>query len=305
MRRERTRCVERADVEHGRSRPAGGAQRHTAHRDGIPFSRRIGLEHEVGVDPLEHDRPLAGLRRGRRSRHRAGCGRPVRPLPRFRPPPVPRARSSDSSSRSTAQVSASRIVADARQEDGQGDPGKVEVGKRRLRHGLQVLEPLASAPLGFEHARMVDRECGAIGGELEQLRILVRRTARGCFDTQRGALRVTTPCRRVSGTPSIDLIPFSRRIGLRTSGVVDVVEDQKPLPVCWRALPAKPCPNGMRMPRSTSSSSPTGGACDELARFLVEEQDLRRCRPRASRGCGEAATERSFFEIGGVRAPRR
>src|SRR5438270_568326 len=64
-----------------------------------------------------------------------------------------------------------------------------------------------------------------------------------------------TMFRTMSGTPSIDLIPFSRRIGLRTcawstSGRITGRRSAA-------TVPAKPSPTGMRTPASTSSSSPT------------------------------------------------
>src|SRR5215210_3058915 len=59
----------------------------------------------------------------------------------------------------------------------------------------------------------------------------------------------------MSGTPSSDLIPFSRRIGLSTSACSTSSRITGSRRAATR--PAKPRPTGIRTPRSTSSSIPT------------------------------------------------
>ena len=72
-----------------------------------------------------------------------------------------------------------------------------------------------------------------------------------------------------SGTPSRDLIPFSRRIGLRMSAWSTSAIVIARFSAAMR--PAKPPPSGMRTPCSTSSSMPLAArACSAVA---LQQQD--------------------------------
>ena len=63
--------------------------------------------------------------------------------------------------------------ADARQEHAEQIIER-KVGERGVGDGLDVLEPLARPSLGLEGAGVVDRQGGAVGGELQQLDFVVR-----------------------------------------------------------------------------------------------------------------------------------
>ena len=74
-----------------------------------------------------------------------------------------------------------------------------------------------------------------------------------------------------SGTPSIDLIPFSRRIGFSTSACVDVVEDDRPLAggdAAGEAAADRDPHAGLDL-----FLDPDRRASDELVGLLVEQQD--------------------------------
>ena len=204
------------------------------------------------VDVVEDDRPRARRRPGRRSRARPGSARPARPPPRSRPRRARRARSSPRRAAAPRTCRPARIVADARQQHGE-ELVELEVRERGVRDRLDVLEPLARAPLGLEQARVLDRERGAVGRELEQLD-LVARERRAASSVPTWSTPITSPSTR-SGTPSIDLIPFSRRIGLRTSAWSTSSRITGRRSAATR--PAKPRPTGIRTPCSTSSSIPT------------------------------------------------
>ena len=158
--------------------------------------------------------------------------------------------------------------------------------ERRVGDGLDVLDALARRALGLEEPRVLDRERGPVAHELQQLD-LVRRGRRAARASRRGGRRRTSPS-TTSGTPSIDLIPFSRRSGLRTSRVVDVVEDHRPL------LGGDP-PGEARADRDADALldlllDAERGAGDELVRRLVEQEDRARvdledlARPLEQRG---------------------
>ena len=96
-----------------------------------------------------------------------------------------------------------------------------QVGERRVRDPLQRLEPpcrglrgLARDSLRVQRATFLDRQRGAVAGELEQVALRSENTRGVRLPTC--STPVTRPCTR-SGTPSRDLMPFSRRIGLRMS----------------------------------------------------------------------------------------
>ena len=63
--------------------------------------------------------------------------------------------------------------ADARQEHAEQLIER-QVGERGVGDGLDVLEPLARPSLGLEGAGVFDRQGGAVGGELQELDLVVR-----------------------------------------------------------------------------------------------------------------------------------
>ena len=122
-------------------------------------------------------------------------------------------------------------------------------GQRRRQH--RPLHRLHDVALRVQ-AGVLDRDRGAVGGELEQVVLLV-----GEVPAASSVPTCSTPITRPStssGTPSSERMPFSRRIGLRMSAwsTSSIATD-------WRSAairPAKPRPTGTRTPCSTSSSMP-------------------------------------------------
>ena len=49
----------------------------------------------------------------------------------------------------------------------------LEVGERGVGHRLHVLDPHARGALGLEQPRVLDRERGAVGHELQQLHLVL------------------------------------------------------------------------------------------------------------------------------------
>ena len=162
-------------------------------------------------------------------------------------------------------------VADPRQEHRE-ELVHLEVRERRVGDRLDVLDPLAGGALGLEEARVVDRERGAVGDELEQLDLVRRELA---YDERADVEHAAAPSpSTTSGTPSIDLIPFSRRIGLRTSRVVDVVEDHRLL--LGRDAAGEAAADGDADALLDLLLDPERRARDELVRLLVEQEDRAR-----------------------------
>ena len=145
------------------------------------------------------------------------------------------------------------------------------MGERGVRHGLHVLDPHARGSLGLEEARVLDRERGAVGHELQQLDLVlvegavaeradVEHAAHLSLDDERDAEHRLDP-----------LLPQERVEDVR---VVDVVEDHRPLlggdPSCEAAAD-----------RDADALlhlllDPERRARNELVRFLVEQEDRAR-----------------------------
>ena len=201
---------ERADVDHA-DRLAGDEQRHAEHRlDSLLAQDRV--EH-VGVLDVGEDHRLA------LGRDPAGEPRPTgMRTPRSTSSSIPtaaRATSSfaSSSSRSTAHVSAWRMSR-MRGSSTANSSVELEVGERRVRDRLHILDLLSRPALRLERPCMLDRDRRAVAGELQQVDVVVvERPEDQRPDVEDADQAPPTS----SGTPSIDLIPFSRRIGLSTS----------------------------------------------------------------------------------------
>ena len=164
--------------------------------------------------------------------------------------------------------------------------------KRGVRDGLHVLDPPARVPLRFEQSRVLDRDRRSVGRKLQQLDIVARRTGAGC-SVPTWSTPITLPATS-SGTPSIDLIPFSRRIGLSTSAASMSSRITGRLPAATR--PAKPPPTGIRTPASTSSSIPTAARATSSSVSSSSSRTAQVSTPRMSRIRG-SSTSSSVLDL--------
>ena len=147
----------------------------------------------------------------------------------------------------------------------------LEVRERRVGHRLHVLDPLAGGALGLEQARVLDRERSPVGHELQQLDlVLLERARHERADMEHARTSPST----TSGTPSIDLIPFSRRIGLRTCAWSTSSRITGRFSAAIR--PAKPPPDRDADALLDLLLDAERRARDELVRLLVEQEDRAR-----------------------------
>ena len=142
------------------------------------------------------------------------------------------------------------------------------MGQGGVGHGLHVLDPLARGALGLEEARVLDRERGTVGHELQQLDLVlvegavmeradVEDPAHLALDDERDAEHRLDP-----------LLPQDR---VEDVPVIDVVEDHRP-------LLGRDAPGEAAADRDTDALldlllDAERSACDELVRLLVEQED--------------------------------
>ena len=172
------------------------------------------------------------------------------------------------------------------QQDGAGvgaqdvpDPGQedveelvhLEVGQSRVGHRLDVLDPLARGALGLEEARMLDRERGPVGHELEQLDLVLLEVAQMKRADVENASHVSLHDERDA---EHRLDPLLTQDRVEDVGVVDVVEDHRPL---LGGDPAREAPADRDADALLDLLlDAERRARDELVRLLVEQQDRAR-----------------------------
>ena len=193
-------------------------------------------------------------------------------------------------------MSASQDVADPGQEDIQ-QLVHLEVGERGVGHGLHVLDPHARGALGLEEARMLDRERGTVGHELQQLDLVLVEGAEVERADVEDAAHLTLDDERDAEHRLDPLLPQDRVEDVR---VVDVVEDHRPL------LGGNPSREAAADRDADALLhlflDPERRPRDELVRFLVEQENRARVDledlPRARRAAREQLVETQVCERG-------
>jgi hypothetical protein len=116
-------------------------------------------------------------------------------------------------------------VADAR-EQYREQAVEVEVGERRIRDGLHVLDPLARVSLRLEGPGMLDRDRCAVTGKLQQLHICrVEQAVRQYPHVENAEDPATDEQRHAEHR--LDSLRVQNRI--EHVGVIEVIEDYRPL----------------------------------------------------------------------------
>ena len=189
-------------------------------------------------------------------------------------------------------------VADPRQEDAE-QLVHLEMRESRVGHRLDVLDPLARGALGLEEARVLDRERGPVGHELEQLDLVLAEGARNERADVEHAAHLSLDHER-DAEHRLDALLAQERV--EDVCVVDVVEDHRPL------LGGDPAREAAADRDADALLDllldPERGARDELVRLLVEQEDRARvdledlARPLEQR-------RRAARRDAGVRARRR
>jgi hypothetical protein len=238
-------------------------QRHAQHRDDL-LLQQDRVPDAVGPDVLDHDRLP---RRGDAARE-AGADRDVDADLLLDPERGPR-------DQVLALVVEQQHRARVGAEDG-ADPRQqlleqvfqLEVRERRVRHLLDVLELPADVPLRLVQARVLDRDRGAVGGELQHLDVLVPEGAPGeRADVEHADDAVADDERHAEHRPD----PLLAQDRVHHVGVVDVVEDH--------GLPGRGDPACEAAPDRDAHAlldlllDPDRRACDQLLRVLVEQED--------------------------------
>jgi hypothetical protein len=144
---------------------------------------------------------------------------------------------------------------------------ELEVGQRRVRDRLDVLEPLARGAFGRECAGVLDRERGAVGGELQELRVGRRELARPQRADVEDADRLPADEQRHAQERLDPLLAQDRVEDVR---VVDVAENDRALLGGHAAGEATP--DGDADALLDLLLDADGRARDELVRLLVEQQ---------------------------------
>ena len=145
---------------------------------------------------------------------------------------------------------------------------ELEMRKRRIGHGLHVLDSPPRVPLRFEQSRMLDRHRRSIGRQLQQIDIVVVEPApmqradvehadHPAGDEQRHAHHRLDP-----------LLPQDR---VQHLGRIDVVEHHRPLGGGDTAR--EPSADGDPHPGLDLFLDPDRRSRDQLVRLLVDEQD--------------------------------
>ena len=143
--------------------------------------------------------------------------------------------------------------------------------RARVGHRLDVLDPLARGALGLEEARMLDRERGPVGHELEQLDLVLLEVAQ----MERADVENTAHLAlHDEGHAEHRLDPFLPQDRVEDVRVVDVVEDHRPL---LGGDPAGEAPADRDADALLDLLlDAERRARDELVRLLVEQQDRAR-----------------------------
>ncbi len=147
----------------------------------------------------------------------------------------------------------------------------LEVGERRVGHGLHILDPLAGEVLRLERARVLDRERGAVGDELEQLDLVVLEIPRDERADVEDAGHLSLHDQRHA---EHRLDPLLAQDRVEDVCVVDVVEDDRPL--LGGDAAGKAAADGDADTLLDLLLDAERGACDELVRLLVEQKDRAR-----------------------------
>ena len=162
---------------------------------------------------------------------------------------------------------------------------ELEIGERSVRYDLHAFEPPARLALRLEEGCVVDRQCGAVGDELEEVDVVLRELARSeAADVQHADRHALDEQRHAE--QGLDALLAQHRI--EHVGVVDVRKMTGRRSAATR--PAKPFPSGMRTPRSTSSSRPTAARATSSSVSLSSSR-MARCPPRGWHGSAEQLRE--------------